>query len=176
MRPPKTEDDGSGGLFRARLDQIIDMGHELVRLADEIDRDWIDGELADRFSDAGRPGTASRFMVGLLLLKHIYGLSDEAVCARWAENPYFQYFTGETSFRHRFPHERSGLTHRRQAGTAALREPAGRKWREWVEQLRAIAAANARKLPWLPMIVEVSYLEKPRSESRVDNLSEAHKI
>jgi transposase, IS5 family len=114
MRPRRMEDDSSGDLFRARLDQIIDMGHELVRLADEIDWDWIDGELADRFSDAGRPGTASRFMVGLLLLKHIYGLSDEAVCARWVENPYFQYFTGEAFFRHRFPHERSGLTHWRQ--------------------------------------------------------------
>jgi hypothetical protein len=34
MRPRKSEDDGSGGgLFRARLDQIIDMGHELVRFA-----------------------------------------------------------------------------------------------------------------------------------------------
>ncbi len=33
MRPGKTETDGSGDVFRARLDQIIDMGHELVRLA-----------------------------------------------------------------------------------------------------------------------------------------------
>lgn len=30
------------------------MRHELVRLADEIDWDWIDGEFADRFSDTGR--------------------------------------------------------------------------------------------------------------------------
>jgi len=50
-----------------------------VRLADEIDWDWIDGELADHFSDTGRPGLETRFMVGLLLLKHIYGLSDEGV-------------------------------------------------------------------------------------------------
>ena len=117
MRPKKTQTTGSGDLFRARLDQIIDIGHALVRLADEIDWEWIDEELADRFSSAGRPGTESRFMVGLLLLKHIYALSDEGVCDRWVENPYFQYFTGEEFFQHVFPHERSGLTHwRRRIG------------------------------------------------------------
>jgi len=111
MRPRKTETTGSGDLFRARLDRIIDMRHELVRLADAIDWDWIDGELAGRFSLEGRPATEMRFMVGLLLLKHIYRLSDEGVCARWVENPYVQYFTGEEFCRHAFPHERSGMSH-----------------------------------------------------------------
>jgi IS5 family transposase len=111
MRPKKREATGSGDLFRARLDQIIDLKHELVRLADAIDWDWIDGEIAPLFSDKGRPGIATRFAIGLLLLKHIYGLSDEDVCARWVENPYFQHFTGEEFFRHAFPHERSDLSH-----------------------------------------------------------------
>ena len=53
-------------------------------------------------------------MVGLLFLKHIYGLSDEGVCERWVHDPYFQYFTGEEFFRHELPHERSGMTHWRQ--------------------------------------------------------------
>ena len=114
MRPRKTEKDGSGDLFRARLDQIINMRHELVRLAEEVDWDWLDGELAGLFSEHGRPATPSRYMVGLLLLKEIYGLSDEAVCERWVHDPYFQYFTGETFFQHSLPHERSGLTHWRQ--------------------------------------------------------------
>jgi IS5 family transposase len=46
-------------------------------------------------------------VIGLLLLKHIYGLSDEGVCDRWVYAPYFQYFTGAEVFRHEFPHERS---------------------------------------------------------------------
>ena len=50
-------------------------------------------------------------MVGLLFLKHIYGLSDEGVCERWVHDPYFQYFTGEEFFQHAIPHERSGMTH-----------------------------------------------------------------
>ena len=39
MRPKKRNEKGTGDLFRARLDQIISMKHELVRLAEEID--WV---------------------------------------------------------------------------------------------------------------------------------------
>ena len=111
MRPKSTDQSGSGDLFRSRLDQIINMKHELVRLADEIDWDWIDDELADLFSETGRPAIATRYMIGLLLLKHIYGLSDEGVCERWIHDPYFQFFTGEEFFQHELPHVRSDMTH-----------------------------------------------------------------
>lgn len=83
MRPKKCGEQSTGDLFRARLDQIINMRHELVGLAEEIDRDWIDEQVADCFSVEGRPGTETRFMIGILLLKQIYGLSDEGVWERW---------------------------------------------------------------------------------------------
>jgi IS5 family transposase len=111
MRPGSQERTGEQDLFRARLDQIINMRHELVRLAQTIDWAWIDGELAECFSEQGRPGLPTRFMVGLLLLKQTYGLSDEQVCDRWVYDPYFQYFTGAEFFAHEFPHERSGISH-----------------------------------------------------------------
>jgi transposase, IS5 family len=111
MRPKKHETTRSGDLFRARLDQIINLKHELAQLADAIDWDWIDGEIAPLYSEKGRPGIETRFAVGLLLLKHIYGLSDEGVCERWVYDPYFQHFTGEEFFQHEFPHERSDLSH-----------------------------------------------------------------
>jgi IS5 family transposase len=111
MRPNKPKTTGAGDLFRARLDQIINMKHELVQLAARIDWDWIDREVAPLYSENGRPGIATRFVIGLLLLKHIYGLSDEGVCERWVYDPYFQHFTGEEFFQHDFPHERSDLSH-----------------------------------------------------------------
>src|SRR5262245_5435857 len=111
MRPKKHETTGSGDLFRARLDQIINMRHELVQLAGKIDWEFIDGEIAPLYSDGGRPGIATQFVIGLFLLKHIYGLSDEGVCERWVYDPYFQHFTGEEFFQHEFPHERSDLSH-----------------------------------------------------------------
>ena len=50
-------------------------------------------------------------MIWVLLLKHIYRLSEEGVFERWVENPYYQYFTGEAFFRHDMRHECSGLSH-----------------------------------------------------------------
>ena len=111
MRPKRHATTGSVDLFRARLDQIINMKHELVQLAAKVDWAWIDGEIAPLYSDQGRPGIETRFVIGLLLLKHIYGLSDEGVCERWVYDPYFQHFTGEEFFQHQFPHERSDLSH-----------------------------------------------------------------
>src|SRR5213596_1022558 len=111
MRPKKHETTGSGDLFRAQLDQIINMRHQLVQLAGKIDWDFIDGEIAPLYSDGGRPGIATQFVIGLFLLKHMYGLSDEGVCERWVYDAYFQHFTGDEFFQHEFPHERSDLSH-----------------------------------------------------------------
>ena len=45
-----------------------------------------------------------------MYLQHAFKLSDEAIVARWIENPYFQHFTGETFFQHRPPIDPSSLT------------------------------------------------------------------
>jgi IS5 family transposase len=111
MRPKQHETTGSNDLFRARLDQIINMKHELVQLAGKIDWGRLDSEIAPLYSDKGRPGIETRFVLGLLLLKHIFALSDEGVRERWVYDPYFQYFTGEEFFQHAFSHERSDLSH-----------------------------------------------------------------
>src|SRR5216684_4043105 len=44
----------------------------------------------------------------------MHDLSDEVLCARWLENPYYQFFCGELSFCHQLPFDRSSLTHWRQ--------------------------------------------------------------
>jgi IS5 family transposase len=44
----------------------------------------------------------------------MHDLSDEALCARWLENPYYQFFCGEESFQHRLPFERASLSRWRQ--------------------------------------------------------------
>jgi transposase, IS5 family len=98
-------------LFRARLVEIIDMRHALVKLAALIDWEFFEREWAGFFpSEAGRPATPSRLVAGLLYLQHAYDLSDEAVVARWIENPYYQHFCGETFFQHRPPIDPSSLT------------------------------------------------------------------
>jgi transposase, IS5 family len=61
----------------------------------------------------GQPGLPTRLVAGLFILKHMHNLSDEALCARRLENPYFQYFCGEESFCHKLPFDRSSLTRQR---------------------------------------------------------------
>jgi IS5 family transposase len=111
----KPRDDRQNDLFRPPLEEIIDLGHPLVRLAREIDWEF----LSHRFvsvctSGPGHPPLPTRLVAGLLILKHMHALSDEALCARWIENPYYQHFCGEVVFRHELPFDRSSLTRWRQ--------------------------------------------------------------
>jgi IS5 family transposase len=105
-RPPEQDD-----LLRPRLVDMIDLRHELARLTALIDWEVFDREWAGFFpSTTGRPATPPRLVAGLLYLQHAYRLSDEAVVARWVENPYHQHFTGEVFFQHKLPIDPSSLT------------------------------------------------------------------
>lgn len=110
MKPRQQHDDGSSDLFRSRLDSIINPRHELVRLADAIDWQRFDTAFDPLFSDTGNPALPTRLMVGLQILKYMYGLSDPEVTAGWVENPYYQHFCGETFFQHAAPFDRSSMT------------------------------------------------------------------
>ena len=102
---------GSDDLFRHRLENIIDLSHDLIRLSRLIDWEGLEQDFSAYYcSDNGRPGAPIRLMTGLLFLKELKGLSDEEVCNVWCENPYFQYFCGETFFQHRFPVEPPSLS------------------------------------------------------------------
>lgn len=102
---------GEEDMFRHRLENMIDLRHELCRLSHMVDWESLACNLRQYYClDNGRPGESIRLMVGLLLLKEIKGLSDEEVCSVWRENPYFQYFCGEEYFQHRFPIEPPSLS------------------------------------------------------------------
>ena len=85
-RPRPSEQDD---LLRPRLIDLIDLRHELVKLTGLIDWEVFEREWSGFFpSTTGRPATPPRLVAGLLYLQHAYRLSDEAVVARWVENPY----------------------------------------------------------------------------------------
>jgi hypothetical protein len=51
MRPPRQREAAkSDDLFRDRLEQIIDMKHELVQLTGKIDWAWIDSQITPLYS------------------------------------------------------------------------------------------------------------------------------
>ena len=115
MRPKDRRDTGQTDLLRSRLDAIIDMAHPLVKLAQTIDWSFLEERFGAVYEDKpGRPPLPTRLMAGLAILKHTYDLSDEVLCERWVENPYYQFFCGEEFFQHRLVFDRSSLTRWRQ--------------------------------------------------------------
>jgi|FrelakmetLWP11LW_1041352.scaffolds.fasta_scaffold17336_1 IS5 family transposase len=119
---PKTTPTSQFDLFRARFTQILNLDHELCRLADVIDWSRFESQFADCYSeDMGRPGNAIRLMVGLHYLKHAFDESDESVVARWVENPYWQYFCGYDYLQHDCPlHPTSLVKWRQRVGVERL--------------------------------------------------------
>ena len=115
--------------FRPRLADMIDKHHALAVLTTRMPWASIEASLAPLFerkpgkghklsdadlfgqsvqlagavSAAGRPRLPIRLMVALLYLKHAYNESDESVVERWAQDVYFQYFSGNEFFEPRLP-------------------------------------------------------------------------
>jgi len=87
MRPKERRETGEGDLFRSRLDQIIDMKHALVKLAQAIDWRFLEGRFGEVYTDKpGHPPLPTRLMAGLAIIKHMHNLSDEVLCERWVQS------------------------------------------------------------------------------------------
>ncbi len=136
--------------FRARLESMIDLRHPLAVLAMRMDWAGIEAGLAPVFarpvragrdiedcdlfgpavqvvgsgtSAAGRPRLPIRLMASLLYLKHAFNESDESVCARWAENVVWQFFSGMEHYEPRLPCDPTQLGRfRRMLGEAGVEE------------------------------------------------------
>lgn len=106
VQSPQTEE-----LFRPRLDEQLKMTHPLIRLSSLMDWQRIEADFSKHFvSNRGRPALSPRLVAGLLYLQHANDASDEAVVATWLENPYWQYFCGETYLQTELPIDASSLT------------------------------------------------------------------
>lgn len=93
------------------LIDFIDNTHELVLLAEKVDWNYFEKEFASLYSKKGNASHPIRFMVGCLLLKHLYNLGDETLASAWIMNPYMQYFCGRVFFEHQFPCDPSNFVH-----------------------------------------------------------------
>jgi transposase, IS5 family len=104
MRPKERRETGQTDLFRARLDQIVELTHPLAKLARAIDWGFLEERFGALYSDGpGHPPLPTRLMAGLAILKHLHDLSDEVLRERWVENPSMQLFCGEEFFCHKLP-------------------------------------------------------------------------
>lgn len=98
--PPK---NNQLNLFYSQLRDMLDSNDPLVALADTISWDEFHTSFEKYYSDEGRPAKPIRLMIGLLLLKQIENLSDEALILQWKRNPYYQYFCGMSEYQPALP-------------------------------------------------------------------------
>ena len=114
MRSKKTT-DFQLNFLAPTLKEQLNPKHELYLLSQQIDWGYFEAEFKDLYSNKGRPAKEIRLMVGLLILKAIYNLSDEVLVEQhWEMNPYFQFFCGEEVQRWGQPCAASDLPHFRQ--------------------------------------------------------------
>lgn len=79
-------------IFDTMIAPLLDHNNALFKITKAID--WVSlSEKLSKFycSDNGRPSKPSRLKVGLLILKHLYKLSDIDACDTLKENLYAQY-------------------------------------------------------------------------------------
>lgn len=113
-KPPKT-DHRQSELFRNRLSSQLNPHHPLMMLEKQIRWDVFETAFSSLYvAEAGHPPKPIRLMVGLVMLQHKEGLSDEQAVAKWVENPYWQYFCGYDYLQWDFPIHPSSLTRWRQ--------------------------------------------------------------
>lgn len=108
---PETKKDGQLKLFEQRLDQLVNKNHKLIKLSERVDWKRFEDKFGELYcADNGRPGIATRLLVGLTYLKYLHDLSDREAVEVWVENPYWQYFCGEEYFQHEPPCHHANLS------------------------------------------------------------------
>ena len=82
----------------------LDSNDPLIQLSQAIPWSEFEDAFAKHYSKStGAPSKPIRLMVGLLLLKQLESLSDEAVVLRFKHDPYHQVFCGLTEFSRDLP-------------------------------------------------------------------------
>lgn len=96
MRTFSPADTPQSGFFDI-FDQL-NPNHPLIALGRVLDWPALEQAFAPLYSHRGRAAKPIRLMSGLLMIRQLHNLSDEAVIEQWQMNPYYQVFCGETCF------------------------------------------------------------------------------
>lgn len=113
----------------------LDEGNRWLKIRKLIPWKELEEKYAGYFSDRGRPGTPAQLGVGLFLLKHMSGKSDEEVVRELLENPYWQSFCGLETFATEKTIEASTLSRlRKRLGAKYVREMEEETYRILIEK------------------------------------------
>jgi transposase, IS5 family len=113
----------------------LDPQNRWLKIAGLIPWEELEKKYAAYFSNRGRPGTDARLAVGLFLLKHMSGKSDQEVVLELLENPYWQSFCGLEGFATGSTIESSTLSRlRKRLGPKYVREMEEATYRILIER------------------------------------------
>lgn len=85
--------------FYSTFEEQLNHSHPLYKLSHAIRWNVFEEAFSKHYSATqGKPAKPIRLMVSLLILKQVRNLSDESLIEQWAENSYYQYFSGEQCF------------------------------------------------------------------------------
>ncbi len=102
MRTYKSQNQLSFKEFKTPFEKNLDPENKWIKLADELP--WDDCAkiyLRSLSATMGRPSLDARLAIGVLMIKHMKGISDRDAVEELSENLYLQYFVGFSSFQPR---------------------------------------------------------------------------
>ncbi len=86
-----------------------------VKMGELIPWSEFESEYAENFpTERGAPAKSFRMALGALIIKEKLGISDRETVEQIRENPYLQYFIGQSSYSNELPFDPSLLVHFRQ--------------------------------------------------------------
>ena len=112
-------------------------------MAQIIPWDEFESEYAANFPTAhGAPAKSFRMALGALIIKEKLGISDRETVEQIRENPYLQYFIGQSSYSNELPFDPSLLVHFRQRISPNLINKVNERL---VEKMRSITPIKPEK-------------------------------
>ena len=114
-----------------------------VKMAELIPWDEFEAEYAKNFpTEMGAPAKSFRMALGALIIKEKLGISDRETVEQIRENPYLQYFIGQSIYSNELPFDPSLLVHFRQRISANLINKVNERL---VEKMRETILAKTEK-------------------------------
>ena len=114
-----------------------------VKMAEIIPWDEFESEYAANFpTEKGAPAKSFRMALGALIIKEKLGISDRETVEQIRENPYLQYFIGQSSYSNELPFDSSLLVHFRQRISPNLINKVNERT---IEKMRSTTPIKAEK-------------------------------
>src|SRR4028119_1638914 len=129
--------------FELPFDGKLAEDNRWVMMAKLIPWSEFESEYAQNFAtEMGAPAKSFRMALGALIIKEKLGISDRETVEQIRENPYLQYFIGQSTYSNELPFEPSLLVHFRQRISPNLINKVNERM---VEKMRSITPIKPEK-------------------------------